>query len=218
MALSETDIVNQSLTLYGDDRINGLDDETEEARVLKLMYGQARDVMLADPSVRKGWTFARTRIDCGSEVTPAPIGQRWARAFAIPTTPFKVLRVIDQVDDFDNPVPWTRELDQILTNLETCQILYVAQITDVRQYAPLFTEALIKLIASRAAIRLAQDDQKSRALLQEFIESDLPRAIAANGAEIYVENEQGSPNPWAAGRYVSSVDGRRRTFGYYRCR
>ncbi len=191
---SPTDIVNQAFSLMGDRRINDIDEETEDSRLAKVFYEQVRDELEAWPSV--DWNFAKARADISAQVKDTP-DLRWTYQYQLPTT---LLRVINQVTTEEIVVPWVRESDLILSDQSTCFILYIQRITNTTKFPPLFVAALYKMLGSRFAKRISQDEKKSRELLQEFLEVDLPAASAANARESYLENEKGAPDPWASGR------------------
>ncbi len=188
---SETDIVNFAFSLMGDKRINDIDEEDEESALAKLFYKQARDELLAWPDIE--WVFAKTRANLETTIDPDPIFN-WDHAFQIPVD---IVRVINQVDEWDQPIlPWVRELDQILTNEDTCRILYITKITDTTKFPALFVKALYYLLGSVFADRISLDKQKADELLNKFLLVWLPKAKAANGREMYLAAEKGSPNPF----------------------
>tara|TARA_Y100000310_G_C20670809_1_gene810174 strand:+ start:274 stop:867 length:594 start_codon:yes stop_codon:yes gene_type:complete len=197
MANSETNICNLALSEIGNYRITGLDDQSEEGIVCRLLYPVTRDEVIASPAIE--WNIATGRAQLTEHAdTPA---FAWARQFQIPADP-KILRVIAMVDSNDNSktIPWAREGNLILTDDSTCYIKYIKQVTDPTQFPPLLYEAIYTNLASKLAVKIAKNPTLRRELLLRYVNDVLPRAQEANAAESYQEGEEGNEDWIETGR------------------
>ena len=205
MALTETQICNMALSLFGDMRISSIDDATETANLCKLWYEQCRDEVLSESGVE--WRFAIVRVQLTQCATAPSFG--WTYQYQLPDGLLKIIKVLNVYSNTVYPyadipmeydINWKREGDKIMTNWTECYLHYVKQETDVTKYPKLLVKAIYTLLASVLAGRIANNPQKSLELLQEY-EAVLSKAKSTNSEECYVENEEGSNDWTSAGRY-----------------
>ncbi len=188
MARSTTSMCNLALNLIGDkQRITELDDDQSvTANVCRLVFPEIRDQVLAEPSVE--WVCARTRKQLTLLSSTPSFG--WSYQYTVPAGCLRVVAVVASSGD-TRGIPWRRESNRLLLNNNECYILYIQQIADVTQYSPALAKAIYVKMAAELATRVAGNKVKARDLLQVYLEEALPEAVAANQAEVYVEDEHG---------------------------
>lgn len=189
MPASATEIANYALGVLGSKRITDIGDTTSKnARITRLHYDQARREVLRSHR----WNFACRRATL-SQHADAP---NWGYSYQYPL-PADFIR-LDQVnevsvwatqradwfevesglDESDNPIGTV-----LLINASTVQVRYVADISDVSRFDPLFTQAFSTLLASRCARSITGSDSREAELRQQYEAIDLPKAQQVDGAE-----------------------------------
>lgn len=201
MATSEADVCNRALGRIGQTQfITSLDDASAIARVANAYYADSRDAVLeALP-----WTFAMRRqtLAALADVTrdgwqfcySVPYDYLAARFIYNPTITGGVSGDGSLVGEpstlfgaFPLVVPFDIESDPnagtiILTNQESAEFVYTAQITQVTKFSPLFVDALAWLLASDFALAIMKKPNVAQAMLQKY-EMALFRAGAANARQ-----------------------------------
>jgi len=209
--MTKTDIANLALAKLGDKRINSLDNPNDEnARTAKLHYSQALDEILRAAF----WSFATTAVALVAEdpddLTAAEL-DGWDYAFALPADFLKLKKITggDPGGDLD-----AFELRR--ANGKRCLMCdaaepflhYVQRIDDPAAYDPLFTTALVCLLASKMARKITGSDNMETTLLQRYELVDLPGARTADG-----HDHRSAENHPLQEMLAGSLTGRRR--GYF---
>ena len=173
MALSLTEIANRALDAIGADNIAGIDDQTKPAALCNRLLGPLTQDLLR----RHPWRFAMTRASLPA-LAGAPVWG-FAYAYAVPSDCLRVHRI-----DTDDPnQPWGVEAGAIVTDAGApLNILYIANITDVGRFDPLFTTALALALARDIAKPISNDTSLRAQLAQQF-DAALRDARGANAAE-----------------------------------
>lgn len=154
-------ICNMALRLLGSERITAITDENEPALILNDVYTMVLyEVLAAHP-----WNFAIKR-DTLTELDDAP-DWGYDNAFQLPAD---CLRVIRMNGDEDSDAEWVREADQILTDEETCEIQYIAIITDTSLYTPFFVTTLATRLASEIAFPITNSATASTEMYKLYLE------------------------------------------------
>lgn len=189
MATSSTEICNLALLRMGSPRINDIDEDSPNARYCNQIYNQMLDETLSIGPER-GWRFARARLgSVGVESTEPDFEYEYQ--YALPTNMIKLISVmVDGLEITD----WIREGDYILTNKEADEVdfKYVQRITDVSKFPPYFVEVLAMKIAIGLTYRISQDLKKVADLKDELIHYTIPKAIANDNREGYVQESSSS--------------------------
>lgn len=194
---SEVDLCNDALSVVGDvanvSSINPPDTSAQAGHCARF-YPMARDQLLS----MHPWGFATKRI---ALALTTETSSQWQYIYALPSDYMRALVVMDPAspDDFSTPIPlygvypypypgqnnipavytpqpFVVETDStgaqiLLTNQQNAQLLYQATVTDTTKFSPLFTEALVILLASKLAgpiIKGTDGRQVATALRQEF--------------------------------------------------
>lgn len=176
MSLSQTQICNQALVRVGAQRIMDITDAASKgARVcLNAFEATVREVAAAGD-----WKCLKKRA-AFNQLATAPAFE-WAYQYQLPAD-FISLVELNGVDYHGQPSDdWDIEGRVLLTDAETAQARYIAYVEDTTQWDPLFTDAVVVLLASKIAVPIRQDEGMAQALKEEFIRSALPKARTKNG-------------------------------------
>ncbi len=196
MAESKTSICNLALNEIGNSRISDIDDNNENARVCRLLYSQTLDELLTWPLAR--WKFAMARGQLSEDANTPDFG--WDYQFPLPSNCKKLLEIVTDDGDVKN-IPYELEGKMVLINDDECYVRYIIDKEDAEgDFPPWFINALVKLLASRLAQRLAKNPQLARTIYEEFLKVVLPQALGADAEQGYVDNEDGSYTWATAGR------------------
>lgn len=107
----------------------------------------------------------------------------WEYRFTLPTDCLRVLEVNDS-EQGDNRSPWIIEGDYLLTNQDTCNLVYIAKITDVAKFDPLFVDAFALSLAVRLTESIRGATAKTEQLTAQYerITAPLARRVDSNEA------------------------------------
>jgi len=175
MATSEVAICNSGLIQLGVESITSFNDNSKQARLCKEQYPKLRDKLLQSHY----WNFAIKRAELAT-VSPPPLFG-FSLKYQIPSDSLSVIHLNEQ--DFRFKV----EDQFLLTNVSGVRILYVAKITDVSKFTPMFAE----LLALDIAINLAMSLTQKRTLRADLIvdRKELVRDVrSADGQEGFIDD------------------------------
>lgn len=182
MALSETQICNLSLADVGLKRIINFEtDSSPQAIACRTNYEPTRDALLRSHY----WPFAAARQTL-SQDTESPDFE-YDNQFILPVD-FMYLKSIF-ADNFTVEGKTRNrhaiEGERLLTSNSTAEIRYVAKITDVAKFDPLFVQVLVKQLALKLT-SLAGATPKIRESLKDDLKRLMPsvRALARQEAEL----------------------------------
>jgi len=186
------DICNLALYELGQDKITAAQLTTPDdnrSRACDEFYAQSRDEVLV--MTRPGWNCAKARVELFID-NSEPVFDYDYKA----RLPDDCLRVLYPSDTNGQPVrvDWERRGNYLLINDDECYLVYIRQLTDVKEMSPLLIRAISLQLASHIAVRL-----KSSITLKNDIRKDLAVTIVlAEGTE-------------ASERFACSPDSVRRT-------
>jgi hypothetical protein len=170
------DVVNYALVFLGEKRITSLEDESDEALIMKTLYYIARDAVLEEAN----WTFATRRF------TPAALTEApewgWSTAYEIPSDIMRVTRVLRQWSTASLPPPdgnypseyqsaHVIEGNQILSNDTPIYCMGVRRMEDEGGYSAQFAEAFSFKLSVLASFPLAASAQKQSAALALYTDA-----------------------------------------------
>lgn len=178
MATSETEVCNLALISLGHQTITSLDEGTPTADLCTLLYSQTRDSLLRSHP----WNFAIKRSTLAlSGTTP---NHEFSYQHALPTDCLKVIRTNWEADGtiagsaiYGFPgimgynqveIPYRIENGYLLCNETVAKIEYVAKITDVATFDPLFVRALSASMAMSMAMKLTDNATLFKTMSDEF--------------------------------------------------
>lgn len=126
----------------------------------------ARDVLLE----MHPWKFATARALLAPLDAATYANTAWAYAYAEPADCIAVLSVLPEgyTADADDTAPFTTETAAdgqavILSNAANLTVRYIRRVVDPARYTPLFTEALVWLLASYIAGPILKGDEGMKA-------------------------------------------------------
>ncbi len=185
---NQVGIVNLALSWMGQNQINAIGDNQNEAKVMSANYGPSRDKVLADHA----WTFALRR-EILAPVAAAPVfgeGQK----FLIPNDVLRVYRVfrptgggnafignILQTHALQN-ARWTREGQFILAREDQVWALFIFRNTNTDQYPPSFVHALAARLAADTCMTFTEN-RKMFEQLEGMYNDKLADALYADGSQ-----------------------------------
>lgn len=158
MAVTETSICNSALIKVGAQRIVSLNDNNEQARLVKEQYEKHRDELLYSHP----WNFATDRVELAA-VVAEPVYE-FGQKFQLPAD---VLRVYGS--DLPQDDRWKVEGRFLLANTAVIKIKYIKKVTDTSKYSPAFAEALATKIAADISYSLTQNASLKTQLMQEYL-------------------------------------------------
>lgn len=155
MATSVVDICNNALVRIGSKTITSLTDGDKTANACNLIYSQARDALLRQHL----WNFAIERTQLASSETAPAFG--FSYSFPLPSD-------FIRVQSIEGSPQYKIEGTNLLTDHNEIKLIYVKKVTDVAKFEPLFTEALILLLAIRLTYTLIGSNGRENALKDEL--------------------------------------------------
>jgi len=138
---SIVEICNQALFVLGQKSIISMTEDSEPARLCNGRFVYNRDATLrAYP-----WNCAMTRVELARSADIPAWGYDYK--FALPTVPL-CLRVLSMKEHDDYGYKWNVEGRFVVTDSTTCNILYIAQLTDANDMEILLREAIAARLAA----------------------------------------------------------------------
>lgn len=198
---TEVSICNRALSRIGLRGISAFTDSSKEAVECKLHYDDARNTVLEDFD----WGFARKR-QVLAVLTETYTG--WDYAYQLPSGYIMARKLIDETGTYSG-TSLDAELENyvqvgkvkfeiisndtgsrpiLLTNQESAELSYTAEITDVNAFSPLFIDALAWRLAGELAMSLKGKPDLQIAMLQIY-ERVLGKAKASNANEDYNKSD-----------------------------
>jgi hypothetical protein len=170
MATSNVSIANRALTLLSADRIQALNDTSEQARKINAIFESTRDSMLAEHN----WNFAMKERQL-SLLDETPIMDAWTLVYQLPSD---CLRVVTFEGDYEFAIYGNK----LYTNSDDARIVYVSKVTDPN----LFSAGFVKALASRLAADIAFGITQNATMTQNMdamAQRDLKEAKCSDGGE-----------------------------------
>ncbi|WP_105618506.1 hypothetical protein [Cronobacter sakazakii] len=168
---SVVEICNLALSNIGSSRsINSLDEKSKEADVCNLHFEACRDAVLADAE----WNFATKRIALADTGIAPP---DWTYAYAYPTDCLRIIEIMipgvryptaAMRINYETGVNDSGTGKLIYTDQQEARLKYVARITDVNMFDPLFQDALAWRLAAAINMPVTGDANLTRFCLQMY--------------------------------------------------
>lgn len=200
--VTKTSLVNVALGYAMCDRVNAVDTDTStEAKAARDVYDTKRDSLLRGYL----WSFSKKR-EALTTVIPTPaFGVDYA--YGLPADWLRTISVHPSDSDFaacrykhETIVVSTVPTKVIVTNIPTALYLrYVAQVTDVAMFDPMFQEAFAWDLASFFALKIKQSASHA-----EYCGKEHKKAISIAKSTNSIEDW---PDPMPPGSWVTERDG-----------
>lgn len=160
---SKVSIANRALTKLGAERVLLLEDDTQQARVMKSMFDDVRDAEIR----RHRWKFAIKRAELLALVDGPGWGYRYQ--YPLPSDYLGLIQVGEHYVRLGRKAPWSVESGNILTNLQApLRIRYQCRVDNPGLYDPLFVEVLACKLALEACESLTQSGSKKQSAMEEY--------------------------------------------------
>lgn len=176
---SETEVVNAALAKLGHRPIADLEDDSPEATIVRAIWPIVRDGCLrAHP-----WNFACRRASLTATADTPLWG--YGRAYTLPSNPWclRVLELQYEARGRTMDAEWVVEGREILTNLGSpILIRYVARITEIETWDPLFIDALSEKLAADLAEPIIKSSEAKLSFTKSY-QSKLSEARSMDGME-----------------------------------
>lgn len=201
---SSVDISNLALGAIGDPATVSKIDPPEgsvHAEKCSKWYPIARDALLE----RFPWSFAKRRAALAEVLNPL---NNWLYAYALPNDCVRPRAVLEETaSDESAAQPFDVETDAsgvkvLYTNVQNAQLLYTRRVTDATKFTPLFTLALVELLAAYLAgpvLKGTTGVKMREAKLRDFMAVYLDATASDAGARMSDARETHLP-PWMANR------------------
>lgn len=157
MAASAVAIVNSALIKLGVETITSLSGTSKQAVLANEQYTKIRDDLLA----RYYWAFAKKRVALVEDTT-APAFE-YENRFVLPNDYIRALYVYPS-----GTTEWLEEGGYLLTNDESVELVYIAQITDTTKFSKTFDEVFALRLAYDLAYPLVQSVTLKESLYNEY--------------------------------------------------
>lgn len=177
-----TNIANLALAKIGSEQIRSIDDaNVKEAKHAKLHMPQAIDEVLR----ANFWGFAMATLGLDEEtISEATEIVPWTAAYALPADFLKLKEVMTVdgagIDKFELRRANSKRC-LLINQTDGVLLSYVSRVTDPTEFDPMFTAALVTLLASKLARAISGSDQLESTLRQTYLTEDLPAARCING-------------------------------------
>lgn len=165
--MNRTDICNMSLSIIKRQRIDSLDDATEEAKECKIYYEHTRRRLLK----MYNWGFARQidKLALRNTVIPG-----WDYCYGYPHDCVTVQLVFDETSARDREmrrqdfqiITLTGNDRVIATDTELAWAEYTADVKNTEAFSEEFIEALTRMLAANLAIPLTGNSELMQANMQ----------------------------------------------------
>jgi hypothetical protein len=182
---SETSISNRALQLLGAKRITALTENSNNGRSCNACYEPLRDALLE----KYRWTFSIKRAVLAADSTTPDWGRN--NAFTLPSDYIK--RADPYNEDIYPGQDWEIEGNKIYSNeAGPLYLRYVARVTDVSTYSPLFCEALAHEMAMAMCEEITQSNTK-KGTVEAALKKVMAEARISNSLEkMPMESPDGS--------------------------
>lgn len=184
---NRTQIANLALSWMGQDQINDLGDNQNEAIVMNANFDLSRDKVLNDYA----WTFA-IRREILSPVTALPVFG-FDNKFLIPSDVLYVHRVLrpqstgatlftQASSRGGQNADWVREGKFILAREDVVHCIFIIRVTNTDLFSASFVHALAARLAADTAMTFTENE-KLQTRMEERYDSKLVEATFADGRQ-----------------------------------
>lgn len=162
-ASSKVEIANRALIALGQPTIAAFDDDSNEARAVNVSYETCRRYVLRHHI----WNFAAKRSSLTQRATAPVFG--WSFAFILPADCLRAVYLSDQTIPFR--VEHGVDGRDLLTDNNTANLIYIADVEDTRMMDDGFVEALVYRLAWAICLRLTGSTEKQGQMSAFFVDA-----------------------------------------------
>jgi hypothetical protein len=171
MAISKTDILNKALTLVGAASITSIDEDSNNAKILKRVYEISLRSILSEGK----WNFATKR----SLLTVSADTFDWydTGETIVYVKPQDIIRIYGANDP---SAIYREEGDYIVSDTNGLGLRYVYYVDDPAKYSALFIDAFIDKLCADIAYMIVNSQTLGEKFTSKYESVSLPNAMAAN--------------------------------------
>lgn len=186
---NQVEIANIALSWLGQNQINDLTDNQNEAKIMNANYATSRDKLLNDHA----WTFALRR-EILTPVTPAQPNFGGGNRYLIPSDVIRVHRVFRptgsgvafvgvnlQTNTLQN-ADWVKEGEYIIAREETIWALFIYRNVNTDHYPPSFVHALSARLAADTCM-VFTENRRMFEQMEAMYQDKLADAVYADGSQ-----------------------------------
>lgn len=171
MSAAKTAIINKALTYAGAAPVTSIDDETNNARVVRGVYELSLRSVLSECK----WNFAtRRRL---LSVSADTLDWYDVGEGIVYVRPSEVVRIFGTNSQ---GASWREEGDYIISDTSGLGIRYTYFLDDPTKYSAQFIDALVDKLTSDIAYMIVNSGTLGEKYLMKYQKSSLPNATAAN--------------------------------------
>lgn len=165
MVKATVDVYNMALGWLGGHQLPNIESASEADNPIALLCRNAFPMVLDEALEAHNWSFATKNVDL-AERQEVGVGG-YAHRFALPADCLRVIGI-------DNGALWTDgpnfvlHGNDVLTNIQTPRLLYIARVTEPRLWPAAFVTALSWRLAAVLATANNNDAQKQQFCLQNY--------------------------------------------------
>jgi hypothetical protein len=180
---SVVDICNEAMDLLGAATITSLTENSKEARLCNRRFETVRDSVLRSHP----WNVAITRASLAQDSVGPAFG--FTYQYTLPTDPY-CLRLLafwnsnvnNEVAAYDSQVMYKVEGRKILSNEDTCNIVYVGRIEDTESYDSMLSSTIASALAAETAYAVTGSSNIAQ-LMEQRYQNKLREARSADATE-----------------------------------
>jgi hypothetical protein len=180
---SVVDICNEAMDLLGAATITSLTENSKEARLCNRRFETVRDSVLRSHP----WNVAVTRASLAQDSVGPAFG--FIYQYTLPTNPY-CLRLLsfwnsnvnNEVAAYDSQVMYKVEGRKILSNEDTCNIVYVGRIEDTESYDSMLSSTIASALAAETAYAVTGSSNIAQ-LMEQRYQNKLREARSADATE-----------------------------------
>jgi hypothetical protein len=189
---SVVDICNGALNQLGASTILSLTEDSKNGRLCNARYTQVRDsVFRSHP-----WNCLQKRVELPQDADAPAWG--FSYQYTLPADCLRVLKILNY--DLDYKV----EGRKIVTNIDFCQLVYIARITDPNEYDELLRETLSAALAADIAYAITSSNPLASNMYTLF-QNKLKEARFVDATEGQnITSEEGVIDAINAGSFINS--------------
>jgi hypothetical protein len=180
---SVVDICNEAMDLLGAATITSLAENSKEARLCNRRFETVRDTVLRSHP----WNVAITRKQLAKDSEVPAFG--FLSQFTLPSDPY-CLRVMslhtsnvdNEIAPYDTQSMFKIEGRKVLTDEDSCRIIYIARVEDTEQYDASLSNAIAYRLAAETSYAITGSTSVSQQMFALF-ESRLREARSMDAIE-----------------------------------
>jgi hypothetical protein len=183
MAQDPTSIANRALGRIGAHSIMDIEDDASEGDRNAILSLQWLEACVREIGRDHEWNCLTDFEELGRLNVDPPYNFKWDYGFVLPENFLRLNRFngyeTAEVQDCYQVV----NQRHILSDADVAQVEFNRYTLDTTQYDPMFTEAVVVLLASKLSVPIRQDEELMMALRREYETIALPKARMQDGNE-----------------------------------